>query len=175
MMIYLLTEMVEQEAWTIVVLLADMNSIIEHRNFDWDQLLREARKYQLVWMLGLTTRCLQTTLGVSIPSHVQYQFSSTSSTVCERLELRLYSERQSDQQSFLNPVVAVIVRYLHFMRGRRVGEILILSPGFVKQYYGSNNLLQALMQLLRNGVRRAARLLARKFRRASQSTTGLGN
>jgi len=175
MFLYLMAEMREQEAWTIAVLLADVNTIIQHSNFDWHQLLREARTHQLMWTLGLTIGCLQTTFGVSIPTQVLQQLSSTSSTFCERLELRLYRERQRDQESFLSPVVAVLARYLRFVRGRTVGEILARSPEFLRRYYGSKHLLQIVMRLLGNGVRRAARLLARRFHRVPQPMTGAGN
>lgn len=175
MLLYLLAEMREQEAWTIAVLLADANAVIGHSDFDWQPLLREARTHQLAWTLGLTIDCLQTTFGVSIPPQVLQQLNSGSSTFCERLELRLYSERQHNQESFLSPLVAVLARYLRFVRGRTAGDAMTRSPEFLRQYYGSRNLLQIVARLLGNGVRRAARLLARRFHRLPQPMTGKGN
>lgn len=175
MLLYLLAEMREQEAWTIAVLLADVNAVIGHSDFDWQSLLTEARMHQLAWTLGLIIDCLHTTFGVSIPPHVLQQLNANASTFCERLELRLYRENQRDQESFLSPVVAVLAKYLRFVRGKTAAEAMARSPEFLRQYYGSRNLLQIVTRLLGNGARRAARLLARRFHRVPQPMTGTGN
>jgi hypothetical protein len=174
MLLYLLAEMCEQEAWTIGVLLADVNTVIGHIDFDWQQLLGEARTHRLALALLLTIGCLRTTFGVSIPEPVLRQLNAGSSTFCERLELRLYHERQRNQESFLSPVGAFLAGYLRFVRGRTTGEALVRSPEFLRQYYGSRNLRHIVTRLLGNGVRRAARLLVRRFHSVPQHMTGAG-
>jgi len=175
MLLYLLAEMCEQEVWTIGVLLADVNTVIAHIDFDWQQLPGEARTHRLELALGLTIGCLQTTFGVSIPEPVLAQLNTSSGAFCERLELRLYRERQCEQESFLSPVAAVLAGYLRFVRGRTTGDALMRSPGFLRQYYGSKSLLHIVTRLLGNGVRRAARLLVRRFNPVPQHTTGAGS
>jgi hypothetical protein len=174
MLLFLLGEMLEQESWTMAVLLADANAVIGHIEFDWQQLLSEARTHRFAWTLGRMLGCLHGTFGVSMPEQVLQQLSADSSGFCERLELRLYSEKQRDRESLLTPVATTVARYLRFARGSTAGEALVRSPEFLRQYYGTKNLLQIVMRLLGNGMRRAVRLLARTLRRAPQHMTGAG-